>query len=269
MKKATDFASKKEFLAYLFANKAELAELKKAPRKFTDPYGIGMFVERTVKALNTSFVDNPESGSIDRSIILNTYNWLDSHKDVHLDHLFKNSIKERKDRIWHLHDHRFEVSAKVGKPKKVYEKAVAWIDLGIEKPGETMCLFMDTQIMREWNEKIFLQYLADEIKQHSVAMQYVQLDLALNDPDYKQEFRLWNKILPLLGNPDEAEKDGFFWAISEAKLFEGSCVLEGSNELTPTLPNTPGTESDKSKKVEAAKSSFYDSFVKAMHAHRV
>ncbi len=242
MKKQTAFATKKEFFQYLIANKKELIEFKIATPKFTDPFGATALQAIAIKTLNTSYKDDVASGIITRTIIGNTYNWMDSHDDVHLDGVFSKSISESKDLIWHLHDHVQMITAKVGKPLSIYEKEVAWTDLGIDLPGKTTALFMDSNIMKDYNSLIFTQYLNKEINQHSVGMIYVDLDLAVNDADMKEEFSIWNKYINLLGNKEKAIKQGFFWAVKEAKLREMSCVLLGSNELTPTVENTSKTQ---------------------------
>jgi len=77
--------------------------------------------------------------------------------------------------------------------------------------------------------------LNGSINQHSVGMQYVKIDLAVNDPEEEEEYATWNKYKDEVINLEKAEEQGFFWAVTEAKLIEISCVIAGSNELTPTL----------------------------------
>lgn len=233
-----------EKIAYLVANKRQLVELKRAQIKFADAFGVSVFENNVSKVLNSSFTDDLESGIIKRTIIANTYYWLDSHKDVHIEGVFTKSIKERGDKIFHLHDHEFKTTAQVGNFDKVYEKATLWTDLGVNKAGSTITLRGDSAIEKELNPVVYKRYLTNKADQHSVGMIYVIIDLAVNDKDYKEEFAVWNKYIHLLGNAEEAEKDGFFWAVKEAKLIEISTVLAGSNELTPTVQNQqPGNKS--------------------------
>ena len=243
------FATQKELLSYLVANKKDLIEFKRASMKFTDLFGESHLEAAAIKGLNTSYTDDVASGIIKRTIVGNTYNWMDSHSDVHLDNVFSKSISDRQDRIFHLHDHEQKITAKVGKPTKIYEKSVAWADLGVDKPGKTMALFMDSDIMKEWNAQVFGQYLAKEINQHSVGMIYVKIDLAVNDPEMKAEYATWLKVINSIANKEKAVKQGYFWAVSEAKLIEISGVLAGSNELTPTVDNKIEMEDQKVEKV--------------------
>ena len=228
----------KEFIRDLVENKSEHIEFKKATIKHADSClmlndNAPVYVN---KALSTSIEDDTDS-VIKRTIIGNTYNWMDSHNDVHLDSTFEKSINERgaKGKIWHLHDHEQKVTAKVGKPIKVYEQSVKWSDLGVDKQGTTTSVMMDSNIMRTYNGLMFQEYKDNNIDQHSVGMYYVKIDLAVNDSEYKEEYIEWQNHIGSVGNREKAEESGYFWAVKEAKLIEISAVLEGSNELTPTI----------------------------------
>jgi hypothetical protein len=284
MKKRIDFKTDKEYFQYISKNKKEIIEFKCSVLKHADPFSSLHEKTGAIKALNTSHKDDIASGVIKRTVIGNTYNWLDTHDDVHIDNCFSKSINERKSRIWHLHDHEQKINAKVGRPDSIYEKSVDWSDLGVEAPGKTMSLFMDSSIIKDYNPLVFDQYLKGEIDQHSVGMYYVLIDLAINDPDFKEEYTAWLKYINGVGNKDEALKQGYFWAVKEAKLIEISCVLEGSNKLTPTFSNveveksqcvncgeevTPGDDGSCPKCGQMAKTkkkSFFESFGKSLVA---
>ena len=220
----------KDFIKNLVANKAELIELKKAERKFTNGLNTIIKAESVAKGLYS----NSET-KLERTIIGNTYLFMDSHDDVHAKGVFTKSIKERQDKIFHLHDHEFKITSKVGEPLKVYEQSISWKDLGVNANGTTEALFMDTEILKDYNAQIYNEYKANKINQHSVGMQYVKIDLAVNDESYKEEYKLWQDNIDSIGNKDYAESKGYFWLVREAKLIEISAVLLGSNELTPTL----------------------------------
>lgn len=229
------FATKKEEIDYLVKHNKEIIEFKKAVVKHTTPTTTEIenpSVE--FKALSTSKEHDTDS-TIKRTVIGNTYNWLDSHGDVHLDGTFGKSISERQDKIWHLHDHEQKITAKVGIPSKIYEETVAWSDLGIKKAGTTTALMMDSNIRKDYNNLIFQEYKDGNIDQHSVGMYYVKIDFAVNDKDHKAEFKTWNDNIDKIGNKEKAEELGYFYAVKEAKLVEISAVLQGSNELTPTI----------------------------------
>lgn len=237
MKPLTEFATKKEFYNYLVTNKKEIIEFKRAALKFADPFGVLEKQAQIVKGLSTSYVDDVKSGIIKRTVIGNTYFWKDSHGDVHVDNCFSKSLSERQDKIWHLHDHEQKITAKVGNPISIYEKAVSWTNLGVNVSGGTTALMMDSNIIKEYNPAVFNQYLNNEVSQHSVGMYYILLTLAINDAEYKEEFTEYIKYIDRIGNKEQVNEDGFFWAVKEAKLIEISGVLAGSNELTPTVEN--------------------------------
>jgi hypothetical protein len=214
--------------------KAELIALKKAEIK-TVKGGLTALVDtEVIKSDNTN---KDTEDSLMRTIVGNTYLWMDSHDDVHAKGVFTKSIKERQKDIFHLHDHEFKLTAKVGEPKKVYEKEMLWKDFGINKDGSTTALLMDTEILKEYNDNIFKAYKKNKITQHSVGMQYIKIDLAVNDESYEEEFKVWQDNIDSIGNKEQAEEKGYFWYVREAKLIEISAVLLGSNSLTPTLEN--------------------------------
>ena len=220
-----------------YATLKEQTEFKKSAIKYADCTTFLPSEEKAeVNKAKYLYEDDEEKGVLKRTIVLNTYNWLDSHGDVHLTGTFGKSISERGNKIPHLHDHVFQLDARVGKPIKFYEKEISWRELGASKTGMTTALFMESEIRKSFNERVYADYLKNEIDQHSVAMRYVKVELAINDGDeYPKEKAVWDKVIGLLGNRKQAEEQGFFWAVSEAALIEGSAVLLGSNELTPTL----------------------------------
>ena len=228
------FATKKEEIDYLVKHNKEIIEFKKAFVKHTTPTTTDKESCSTFKALSTS-KEHDTDNVIKRTVIGNTYNWLDSHGDVHLDGTFGKSISERQNKIWHLHDHEQKITAKVGIPSKIYEEKVSWSDLGIKKAGTTTALMMDSDIRKDYNNLIFQEYKDGNIDQHSVGMYYVKIDFAVNDKEHKAEFKTWNDNIENIGNREKAEELGYFYAVKEAKLVEISAVLQGSNELTPTI----------------------------------
>lgn len=229
--------------------KKELIAFKKAEIK-TVKGGLST-VTKLSTLKNKSVFKNSET-SLERTIIGNTYYWMDSHEDVHGKGCFSKSIKESN--AFHLHDHEFKITSKVGEPIKTYEDSIKWSDLGVDKSGETEGLFMDTEIFKDYNAQIFNEYKSGRINQHSVGMQYVKIDLAVNDDEYEDEYKVWTENIDKLGNPEKAEEKGYFWLVREAKLIEISAVLLGSNELTPTMAQNKQADNESLETKEAEKS---------------
>lgn len=232
------FKNKAELFAYLVAEKEELIFLKKSVVKFSDPCTLPFTVEKRIHIVDKAkyaYENDEEKGILKRTIVANTYNWLDSHGDVHLNGLFAKSISDGGKKA-HLHDHIQQLDGRVGKPLNFSEKEISWRELGQGKTGMTMALLMESEIRKSYNPEVYLDYLNDDIDQHSVGMQYVKLALAINDEEnYPNEYKIWKENIGKLGNKNDAEDQGYFWAVSEAKLFETSAVLFGANKLTPTL----------------------------------
>ena len=169
-----------------------------------------------------------------KTIVGNTYNWLDSHGDVHVKNCFKNSIENDMTPL-HLHDHEFKVLAQVGDVQKVWEQKIAWRTLGIDKDGFTQALLINSNVKKEYNPSFYQMYKDGNINQHSVGMQYVDLQLAVNSEDkyFAEEKATWEEYYDTIANKDAVTNH--FWVVKEAKLIEVSAVARGSNILTPTI----------------------------------
>jgi hypothetical protein len=96
-------------------------------------------------------------------------------------------------------------------------------------------LIFETKVLKSYNEKIFQMYAANGINQHSIGLQYINLSLALNDPEDLDRYKTWNDYFSQIINKSRATDYGFFFAVKEYKLIENSSVLFGANEMTPTL----------------------------------
>ena len=120
---------------------------------------------------------------------------------------------------------------------KAYVETMSFKELGFRQfKMDTQALIFNSVISRERNEFMFDQYGKGFVKNHSVGMRYVKLILAVNSDasEYKEEFEVWNKYASQVANIKDAEADGYFYAVTEAKLIEGSAVVKGSNVITPT-----------------------------------
>ena len=175
----------------LVENKEELIQLKKSANKYVDG-GLSksfLHLERDGSAIKEfAFENNEELGVLTRTICANTYLWMDSHGDVHVPGCFSKSLKERGQKAPHLHDHIFQLDARVGKPKRIYEQEISWKELGVDISGKTECLFAETEIRKSLNENVYRDYLNNEIDQHSVGMRYIKIAVAVNDEDYPSEY---------------------------------------------------------------------------------
>lgn len=241
----------KDLFKFLLENKDALIAQKKSMIKRTDPVSSSPVLfnikgDKAIKVASGSGIA-ADAVSVRVKVVANTAYWMDSQYDVLLPDCWKNSIKQRKGLIPHLHDHIHEIGAEVGDVADIYSLEMSLTDLGQSSPGKTQCLIFETDIKKAYNENVFNKYKAGRIKQHSIGLQYVKMSLAINDQDSEKEFDFWNKHVKNVINRDTAEEAGFFFVIEEIKLLENSAVLFGSNELTPTLDvkadtlNEPGS----------------------------
>lgn len=243
------FKSQADLFRYLVEEKDLIFAAKKAVDKRAEG-GLSMIipVEEPIvgfanKAIKPLYENDKEAGILKRTVVANSYWWLDSHSDVHLGRredsekaVFTESIKNRASKIFPIDQHNWSLDGRMGKTLALYEAPISWRALGVGRTGMTEALFADAEISREKNERRYKDYLNDEIDQHSVGMRYMDMQLAVNDEkNYPKEHAVFQKYISKIGNRQVVEKQGFFFAIAEAMLKEYSAVIGGSNELTPTM----------------------------------
>lgn len=257
------FEKKNELIDFLVKNKSTLIAQKmnsfKCADAFESGYACDPAIEKTIDFTNKNDIDTEELLSKDKFkvvAVINTTNIMDSHKDVHLPNIWKKSLKENK-RIMHLQEHKgqsFDAIISDGNDLKAYTKTMTWKELGYEMKGETQALVFESTVKRERNPYMHTQYAKGYVQNHSVGMRYVKMDLAVNDDRYEEEFKNWEKYADSIVNKAEAEENGYFWAVTEAKVIEGSAVPMGSNHITPTLSIKNEPLDDTQKTIEAEKS---------------
>lgn len=226
------FASKGEVVAYLKENKQEVTDFKKSEAiKYTDALNISVEQVKT-KAEKAPAIN--QDGDLKVKIVLNTTNYLDSHSDVHIKGIWKRTLNNSKV-FYHLQEHKRDFDKVISTDVKAYVKEMPFKALGVNSELKTEALIFESVIKKERNPEMYKQYKNGWVNEHSVGMQYVDLELALYDEEDEKEMDFWNKYINEIANKEEAEKQGFFWVIKEAKLKEGSAVLFGSNPITPTL----------------------------------
>jgi hypothetical protein len=249
-------STKEELFAFLRENKKELRAEKMFQMKQADSvsYVVPLYDTKgvAIKAESQQTLINKDS--IMAKIVINTTNLMDSHDDVHIPGLWKKSIKDNKS-VYHLQEHQMKFDKIITDDVKVSTKSMSWKDLGFDYEGETEALIFDSTIPKERNPFMFEQYAKGYVKEHSVGMRYVQLFLCLNSSDKwdVEEKANWDKYYEYVTNKDDVDNQGYFWAVTEAKLVEGSAVVKGSNHATPTIsvkenivePSTDTQQEDK------------------------
>lgn len=233
-----EFNTKKEKFDYLVSNKKTLIKEKKSLPIKSDP-----FFGAVVKGQKSEVIkaDHEDNDKVTVDVIANMSNFFDSHGDVSLPNSWNKSISERI-LIYHLKNHDHTTDGIVGDVLKMHNQDIVLKTIGIDSDVKTsQALMMKSEVKREYDEKTFELYKNLAIKQHSIGLQYVQIDLAVNDEDFEEEFKLYKSLFPQIINKSDVEEAGFFWAIKEQKIFEVSSVLFGSNSATPTI-STEGAD---------------------------
>jgi hypothetical protein len=258
-----------------FANKADLFDWLKLNEK--------KLIAEKVKFKNTgdvvkhapSFISGTEANkSADPNLpkdelqvkaIINTTNLLDSYFDVHIPGLWDKSLSENK-YMYHLQEHKtsFDKVIAEGSAVKAYVQNFTWKELGFDYTGTTQALVFDSTIKAVDNPMMFSKYQQGKVRQHSVGMQYIKVQMAIDsnhkdDEKYKQA---WDKYYPQIANKEMADKYGFFFAVTEAKANEGSAVMFGANYATPTLETKEhGAAESTPNKPEQSTSKFFQTII--------
>ena len=235
------FDTKAEAVKAVIERYDEIVEVKKSAVKFSEPSGFSIQSKTdTLKDMLTP--RNLDYG--DKVFpVINTTNYLDSHVDVHLPGIWKKSIKEQQGKIFLIINHDLEIGKVVSQPKDVrpFTEVIPWKDLGANFEGDTEALIFEAKLSLRSNVDGFNAYKFGDPVQHSVRMIYDKLYFCV-DPELDDEANSasyndnWEKYFKAVVNADVAKDRGYFWAVPEARIFkEGSMVLAGSNDITPTI----------------------------------
>lgn len=242
-----------ELFKFLKDNKKALMSQKKAVMKRCESVSVMPSYEMvdkdgTTKAVSGEAAIPDTATSLIVESSANASMWCDTAMDVLLRDGGKKSIKERKGLIPHIHDHLYETLAEVGDVMSIYYQDVPLKQFNIKKDGTVQILTFKTEIIKEYNPPIFEKYRKKKIRQHSIGLRYISLDLAINRPNdeyYEDEYKLWKKWIDQVINKEVPESMGYFWVVAEFMLLENSCVLIGANQLTSVLSTSEkGTTSD-------------------------
>lgn len=235
-----EFTTKEDLFKALKDNKKEIVSIKKSVTKNADAVSFG-YLDTSVKIDTTKDdmqgqMQNPETLNV--KVVINTTNFLDSHNDLHVNGIWNKSVKDNTSFL-HLQEHDRSFDKVITDTAKGYVQSMTWKQLGLSFEGKTEALIFESTIDKKRNEFMLNQYANGWVKNHSVGMRYVQLELAINSEAEwnKEEKAIWDEFYPIIANKEVADDRGYFWVVKEAKIIEGSAVVMGSNSATPTLEN--------------------------------
>lgn len=242
------FATKEEMFTHLRENKQALIATKKMQTKHADAF-VFLPTVNTPKGEAVKEINNHESvNTIQVKAAINTTNLYDSHGDVHIDGIWNKTVKERKD-VLMLQEHKMTFDHIITDKVTPSVKKTTFKELGYVLSGTTEALVFDSEISKDRNPYMFEQYVKGYVKNHSVGMRYVKLELAINsDAEWdKEEKAVWDKYYPVIANKEDVDENGYFFAVTEAKLIEGSAVPVGSNWATPTISTEAVNDTSKNE----------------------
>jgi len=267
-----EFQTKEELFKALIENKKELISIKKSVTKNADAVSFG-YLDTSVKIDTTKEdmqgqIQNPETLNV--KVVINTTNFLDSHGDVHVNGIWNKSVKDNATFL-HLQEHERDFDKVITDTAKGYVQSMTWKQLGLPYEGKTEALIFESTIEKKRNEFMLNQYANGWVKNHSVGMRYVQLELAINtEAEYDKEYKaLWDEYYPIIANKEVADERGYFWVVKEAKIIEGSAVVMGSNSATPTLENKEIEAVDNTSKEEPSEDTQSQSTVEVQEKRKL
>lgn len=267
-----EFQTKEELFKALIENKKELTSIKKSVTKTADAVSFG-YLDTSVKIDTTKEdmqgqIQNPETLNV--KVVINTTNFLDSHGDVHVNGIWNKSVKDNATFL-HLQEHERDFDKVITDTAKGYVQSMTWKQLGLPYEGKTEALIFESTIEKKRNEFMLNQYANGWVKNHSVGMRYVQLELAINtEAEYDKEYKaLWDEYYPIIANKEVADERGYFWVVKEAKIIEGSAVVMGSNSATPTLENKEIEAVDNTSKEEPSEDTQSQSTVEVQEKRKL
>lgn len=233
-----EFNSIKELHKHLIDNKESIMMQRKSAIKEAD--GISFintqYVDKDNAVKSEDNIEEPEVGVINVKVVINTTNLIDSHRDCHMPKIWNKSIKEN-GKLKLLKEHKATFENVISDEVLATVKTMKWSSIGYSYEGNTQALIFDAKIREKRNPYMFAQYKAGYVDNHSVGMQYVNYVMCVNSNESwaSEEKANWDKYYPEVANKELADEYGYFFAVLEAKIKEGSAVVFGSNYATPTL----------------------------------
>lgn len=175
--------------------------------------------------------DKADGDYLHIKVVANLPLYIDSDVDALSPTAFNKSINDKDPKDFKmLKNHQHNTDGVIGTVTDVY-----MTEVDTQKYNGVQALIFEADIYEKYDSKVFNMYKNGEIDQHSIGFQYIKLDLAVNDDTYEDEYKVWLNTYDQLLNKDVADTKGYYWWVSEVKLYENSAVLFGANDQTPTV----------------------------------
>lgn len=191
-------------------------------------------IENVNKKEYNPIIENITSDIIQVKSVINTSNIIDSHLDLHMYEIWNKTVKDNP-YSYHLKQHEAEFESVISSKAKSYNEKTNFNKLGLDVDFKTTANINEFILEKSKMPFMFNKYVEGEVKQHSIGMIYVNIDVAYYDEDSQKQMDFFEEMKGKAVNPDIADEYGYFWVVYEAKKREGSAVVFGSNSVTPTL----------------------------------
>lgn len=249
------FATKEELFKELRNSSEIIMEEKKSLIQKSCDKGISV----TCKSLDLlKFTDQIKGIKIDDNyyyIAVNSTRILDSHDDLHVDGIWKKSIKDQQGKNYLVVDHELSIKSVVVRKEHIemFTAKVPFSLIGKPYEGDTEVLVYKVPKSQVKDETVKDWLDSGDAIEGSVRMQYVTILFAMdsNAPEDQTEKKNYDEYLPLIANKDEFEYIYYYFIIKEAKnVKESSLVVFGSNSATGMISNKQEPSKDTPEKEE-------------------
>lgn len=243
------FATKEELFKELKDSSEIIMEQKKSLIQKSCDKGISV----TCKSLDLlKFTDQLKGIRIDDNfyyIAVNSTRILDSHDDLHMDGIWKKSIKEQQGKNYLVVDHELAIKSVVVRKEHIemFTAKIPFSLIGKPYEGDTEVLIYKVAKDKVKDETVKEWLDSGDAIEGSVRMQYVTILLAMdsNAPEDATEKKNYDEYLPMIANKADFEYIYYYFIIKEAKnVKESSLVVFGSNSSTGQITNSKTEPSD-------------------------
>ena len=246
--KDKQFDDKYALFKALKSNKDDIIKRKKENNKLTTSKELPTF-----EGVGTKKPFKTEKGYF--YAIINSTNIMDSHNDVHLGSIWNKSAKEKNRKIFYVVDHDLSVNGLAVHKSDVEIQLhnSTFKDIGYDLDGETTLLVYKMPIESILHDKVAKIVASKEQMEQSVRMEYVTIKLCINsdNEEFEEEKADFDKYIGKVANKSEVLEQGYFFAVTEAKIVdEGSSVLKGSNSATTLIYHDDEEEEEENKNIE-------------------
>jgi hypothetical protein len=247
------FDTEELLFSELKANKDDILALKKAQIQKSCEKGTSISIKNLDLLKLTEEIKNLKIDDDYYYIAVNTTKVLDSHGDLHIDGLWKKTVKDQQGRNYLVADHKLELDNVIANKSDI-EMVIAEIPfslIGKSYSGNTQALIY--KISKDKIKPKYKEWLDNGDVEASVRMRYVSIKMAMNSTNEndKEEYKTYNQYVSQIANKDEFESIPYFFVVTEAEnVKESSLVLFGSNPATGQINNKEVAEPITTKKAE-------------------